>query len=132
MKVGFTGTREELTPQQAERLGYFLASLEGVITEVHHGDCVGADALFHEWCSDHNFQIRIHPPEDEKYRAWCNSEFSTLDSPRPYLERNRVIVGESDLLIACPKYAHEELRSGTWSTIRYAREKRVPTLIIYP
>jgi predicted Rossmann fold nucleotide-binding protein DprA/Smf involved in DNA uptake len=38
------------------------------------------------------------------------------------LVRNRAIVNSSGLLIAAPA-GEEILRSGTWSTVRYARSK---------
>ena len=41
----------------------------------------------------------------------------------PYLERNLNIIKNSSILIACPiDKNNEELRSGTWSTIRKARK----------
>ena len=42
------------------------------------------------------------------------------------------IVDESDFLIGTPKGFCEELRSGTWSTIRYARKKGMEITIVYP
>jgi hypothetical protein len=34
--------------------------------------------------------------------------------------------------LACPRGYTEELRSGTWATIRYARKTGVPYVIIFP
>lgn len=50
---------------------------------------------------------------------------------RPPLERNRTIVDECEVLVACPA-GPEVTRSGTWSTIRYARRIGRPVVIIYP
>jgi len=52
--------------------------------------------------------------------------------PKPPLVRNRDIVDECDLLVACPGSDHEELRSGTWACIRYARKVKRKTIIIWP
>jgi len=41
--------------------------------------------------------------------------------PTPYLSRNRAIVDETEMLIATPAEFTEQQRSGTWSTVRYAR-----------
>lgn len=42
---------------------------------------------------------------------------------KPYLERNKDIANEGiDGLIAAPSGWVEELRSGTWATVRYARK----------
>ena len=36
--------------------------------------------------------------------------------------RNKDIVNSCDILIACPENDKEVIRSGTWSTIRYAKK----------
>lgn len=133
MIIGFTGTQEGLTNTQAEKLGYFLSVFEmhGIYVATH-GDCIGADASFHEWCDSKGTSIVVWPPEKDSKRAFCDGVTSNIMEPLPYLVRNKKIVDMSNLLIACPKLPHEEIRSGTWMTVRYAREKRTPTLIIYP
>ena len=55
-----------------------------------------------------------------------------MASPAPYLERNKEIVASSNLLIACPVGDKEELRSGTWSTVRFARKICTELVIVYP
>lgn len=119
--IGFTGTRKGLTDFQAMRLATLLDELGQDAVEVHHGDCVGADAEFHEVADNHCFDITIHPPDDDSRRAFCTS--SEVREPKPYLKRNRDIVDETTILIACPWSTAESQRSGTWSTIRYARQK---------
>jgi len=50
---------------------------------------------------------------------------------KTYLERNLDIVKNSSLLIACPINKNkEELRSGTWSTIRKARKHKLTIYIL--
>ena len=131
LEIGFTGTREGLTAQQKESLAGIVLSLSFGHDQInlHHGDCVGADRdavlLFHAagaW-------IIGHPPKNPKLRARIESdeEHPTAD----YIDRNHAIVDCSGLLIGCPKSDVEELRSGTWATIRYAR-RRCPTIIIWP
>lgn len=74
--------------------------------------------------------VVIHPPKDESKRA-----FSIADEVRgakPYLQRNKDIVDETDVLIATPKGNEEELRSGVWATIRYARKQKKKIVIIFP
>ena len=39
----------------------------------------------------------------------------------PYLERNKNIVNAVDFIIAAPD-GPEKVRSGTWSTVRYAKK----------
>jgi hypothetical protein len=48
MKVGFTGTRKGMTPQQRVAFAELVITLRP--TQAHHGDCVGADAEFHHGC----------------------------------------------------------------------------------
>ena len=51
---------------------------------------------------------------------------------KPPLDRNHDIVERCDLLIATPHTVEEQLRSGTWATIRYARKVHRPHYIIRP
>jgi hypothetical protein len=98
------------------------------IDEAHHGMCEGADEQFHHICMNLGIPIVGHPPENTRYLmdydpAW----FARMHEPKPYLVRNRAIVDSLDLasdrLIAAPKEMEEVKRSGTWSTLRYARNR---------
>jgi hypothetical protein len=128
MRIGFTGTRLGMTVAQRMRFADLLA---GVAGELHHGDCVGADTGAHSIACDLGLRIVIHPPDDPKLRAWCRPADRTL-APKPYLQRNRDIVLDTECLIAAPGEAVEQLRSGTWSTVRYARKLGRPIWIINP
>jgi hypothetical protein len=58
------------------------------------------------------------------------NEADVLMEEKPYLERNLNIVKNSSILIACPIDKNkEELRSGTWSTIRQAKKAKIPIYI---
>jgi hypothetical protein len=48
------------------------------------------------------------------------------------IERNTEIVDDSDHLFAAPKEQFEQLRSGTWATVRRARKKGIPYEILLP
>jgi hypothetical protein len=131
--VGFTGTQTGLTTEQRARLYDSLLGLKtfyGGIIYMHHGDCVGADVQAHTIADRLDFHIVLHPPTSNAKRAF--SVCDEVRKPWPYLRRNRDIVAESDLVVACPKTSTEELRSGTWMTIREARRKHKPLVIIYP
>jgi hypothetical protein len=88
-------------------------------THFHHGDCVGADAEVAKLAYKLGFIIVAHPPINEKKRAFCQFNHVVLRQ-REYLTRNRDIVDACKILVAVP-YGPEILRSGTWSTVRYAR-----------
>lgn len=129
--IGFTGTREGMTGAQAVELARQLDSRKPIHL-VRHGDCVGSDAEFHAIAIKLGLRIMIHPPTDDKLRAFCKDAIWERD-PKGYLARNRDIVKLSTLLIATPKEAEgQEGRGGTWYTINYAREMGLEVLTIYP
>lgn len=120
IRVGFTGTQRGMTDEQKARVDLLLAELAVDAAEFHHGDCVGADAEAHDLAENHCLDIVIHPPDNDKARAFCTG--GEVREPKPYLDRNHDIVEETVVLIACPNGA-EQMRSGTWATVRYARSK---------
>lgn len=134
MRIGFTGTRQGLTVAQRDELRRLLRNKNP--SHFHHGDCIGADRdahmLVRQLCRTHTPRISIilHPPIDDSQRAFCFG-WDIARAPLQYLERNHAIVDETDELIACPQ-GHEELRSGTWATIRYALRVGKPVTIIMP
>lgn len=130
VKIGFTGTQKGLTAEQYKKLSDFISIINNTVLEFHHGDCIGADEEFHTICETFNIEIVIHPPLNESKRAFCES--GTLLKRKEYLERNRDIVNSTDVMIVCPDSKIEKLRSGTWSTYRYAIRKNKPIFIFYP
>lgn len=132
MKIGFTGTRSEPTFDQCNWLFKYLC--DNKIDELHHGACVGADSLAHYQAALLNILIYVHPPTD---LSRVNKNILDVEGrmyvlkPKPYLVRNHDIVDSTDRLIALPKDP-ETLRSGTWSTIRYAQKKKKPITICWP
>lgn len=126
IKIGFTGNRHGLTPEQKEQIVLILDKYNNII--VSHGDCVGSDTDFHNLCIqykethlDKQIMIHIFPPIIPTLRAFNQSDL--LMDEKPYLERNLNIIKYSFVLIACPIDKNkEELRSGTWSTIRQAKK----------
>lgn len=138
MKVGFTGTQHTMPAIQ-----HFV--LQGVLqrlfpdepNEFHHGDCIGADEAAHRFVCDLSAvrpQGRIrtvgHPPVISAKRAYTRNDLWW--EPEEFLVRNRIIVDVTEFLVAAPGTAVEILRSGTWSTVRYARKLSRPITIIYP
>ena len=125
LRVGVTGTQKGMTPGQKGQFVDFLVELDqspkGPIVHFRHGDCIGADADAHNLVrlNFENVMIIGHPPKNETKRAFCkvDLEMASFD----HLVRNRMIINNSDYLVACPGEPDEQLRSGTWSTVRYAR-----------
>jgi hypothetical protein len=128
MIVGFTGTIEGMSERQLTALRVHLMAVEPN-SEFHHGDCLGADEEAHEIAHELGFLIVIHPPLNKSKRAFCTRAFQVL-KPKQYLERNHDIVDACQVLFAAPKTDEEELRSGTWATVRYARKMNKQRLIL--
>jgi len=129
MSLGFTGTQVGLTPKQRKTLEFILRKFVGVESKLRHGDCIGADDEANALARNLNFKTIAHPPISSKKRAFCEVDKSLPE--KDYLDRNHDIVNCSKLLIACPRESHENLRSGTWATIRYARKMNKDLIIIF-
>ena len=127
MKVGFTGTQKGMTAIQQ----LCVAELIEGSSELHHGDCIGADDEVDQVGAALGIPKFIHPPLDNKKRAFCFRGIVGVLPSKPYLERNHDIVDESDYLVAAPSGA-ERIRSGTWATIRYARKMGKRICIVMP
>ena len=115
MKVGFTGTRAGMTHEQKLQLHYLLSlgSLDGE-DEFHHGGAVGADTEACRMAVEAGFRPVLYPARHDP------------------LERNRKIVDACVVLLAAPKSAKPELRSGTWATIRYAQKVGRRIIMLVP
>jgi len=137
MDIGFTGTQSGMTLAQKEltlqKLREVLEDRNPLRTAGHHGLCIGADTSFHYMCRELGIPIVGHPPVNQyKMTKFDPSDFIYLWTPREYLDRNHDIVDCSSFLIATPGEVSEQLRSGTWATIRYARKHNVPRYVILP
>ena len=158
MKIGFTGTQDasaissmaedslrdvmtKLADQFEDAMDRHGVDDETQLLQFHHGDCIGADAMAHKIAVGLGIRVIIHPPLKNDKRAFCHKEsiisnlgeaiYVSVVPPKPYLDRNQDIVDSVDVLIGMPKdIQEEEVRSGTWSTIRRARKKRIPIYFV--
>jgi hypothetical protein len=132
MIIGFTGTSDKVTAEQRTALNALFRELG--VTRVHHGDCVGGDAAADYAAARLGIPREAHPGLDKfgrsPKRAFCLAE--VIHEPRPYIERNHIIVEYGKALIACPKEIAERQRSGTWATVRFARTKRRRIWFVWP
>jgi len=134
MRIGFTGSREGMTNAQVLHVHMLLGDLRWLeATQVSHGMCVGSDVQFHEMAKALGYFI-VGCPGTIYSEPWqrANVTCDLVMPEKPMLARNRIIVHESDVVIACPKEREEKLRSGTWATVRYARQEGKPLCILYP
>lgn len=128
--VGFTGTRKGMTPEQIQvvRKALWAVNPRWVV----HGGCEGADLQFHDICWENNISSEVWPAVGRPLpQHVIDTALEVMDAKSP-LERNHDIVDSCDLLLATPKGYKEELRSGTWATIRYARKEGRKYIIIWP
>lgn len=116
ISVSFTGTRKGMTPAQTAQLHMVLGSLRNQqsthANEFHHGAAEGADSQAETIARSHGWFTVAHPAGEDP------------------LARNRLIVACGDILIAAPSGDKEQLRSGTWATVRYARAAGKPVIML--
>src|SRR5271157_929261 len=136
-KVGFTGNSRGASNFQLDELEAKLKKLkEEGFDEFHHGLCIGADEQAAEIAKKLGYRVVAHPglasdPKNLRYR----SEFAGNDEMReakPFIARDREMVDETERMLATPISRMEEVRSGTWTTVRYARSKNKPIDLILP
>lgn len=125
--IGFTGTHRGMTKEQKAAVFMWLGGfwMSHVPFEFHHGMCVGADEQAADLAFNLRSKIVAHPGMNKDGRVWLRSPFNHNDLVLPqkhFLDRNHDIVDVCDTLIATPGEAVEQVRSGTWATIRYARK----------
>jgi len=131
LSIGFTGTRKGMTDTQKQTVHGLLNAWKGDYDNVttHHGDCLGADAEFHEIARNLGLFVYIHPPTDDKLQAHCVGDYTY--TPKHYLTRNAHIVDDSHVLVAAPA-SMRDITGGTWWTIRNARLKGREVHVIDP
>lgn len=118
--IGFTGTQSGMKPRQLKAVRQLL----WLVSTIHLGDCIGADAEVHAEAVALGITTVCHPPTDGRKRAFLDYDYTR--EAKPYLIRNRTIVAQGVAgLIAAPKdfVQPASLRGqGTWTTVGYARQ----------
>ena len=137
MRLAFTGTRAGMTVPQMEVIEDLLRNRTE--WKAHgNGLCLGADTQMFTLVLNlrpdmarKGFPSDIPTAQARHYYDQCHE----LDPIRPPLERNQVMVDWATgggLLLATPKEKVEQLRSGTWATVRYARKADLPIIFVFP
>jgi len=136
MNIGLTGTRQGMTlPQKRVIKGLCEGLLAlNIIPIARHGDAIGSDATYDAAIRYYfpNTTIHIHPPLNPKYRAFCDGPHTIIHPEKEFGVRDRDIVNAVNKMLATPRLMEEELRSGTWQTIRYTKKAQKQLLIIWP
>ncbi len=124
MRYGFTGTQLGMSERQKCLLRAILKPGD----VLHHGDCIGADAEAAAIAKEIGCRTVAHPPLDPSKRAFTENDYEYM--PKDYLPRNQSIVEKTAKLLAAPREGRPFLRSGTWSTVRYAHRCEKPYQIL--
>lgn len=137
LHVGVTGSSESVTREQLDSFTRMILLIREIkpagVTYFHHGDCVEGDAIAHSLVQEHAqpWRIIIHPPENEYKRAFCEGAWKVLPA-KDYMARNEDIAAAVDVLLAMPDEPSPIIRSGTWATVRRARNRGKMRVIIRP
>lgn len=108
-----------MTSAQDEQLAWLLDSVfvrTAGAHEFHHGACDGADleaATIAAAIEGFRYDVISHPAVRGKE-----------------LQRDRELVSVVDIMIAAPLTDQEQLRSGTWATVRYTRKAGKPVIML--
>jgi hypothetical protein len=129
VKIGVTGTREGGTDQQLTRVIDYMISL-GPGHELHHGDCVGVDSQVACAARHLGWRLICHPPASDHFRAYEPSDETR--EPLDYLERNRNIVDQTEILIVVPLNNPILRKGGTWYTYLYASNRKKKMQVFLP
>lgn len=123
MKVGFTGTRAGMSDAQDGQLQYVLALFK------HADKAVGRKSEFH-----YGVHEDVVLEADSRAAELANvagfhlvSHFARRGEE---LARDRDIAAAVHVLIAAPLTDKEQLRSGTWATVRYTRALLKPVVML--
>jgi hypothetical protein len=138
MKVAFTGESRLLDVRFAtDFVTGILTLVEEEPTDVFTGGAYGIDtiaaiAAVHQWPEAHH---RLIVPEgcdwNEQLPSILPGTVAVHRITGGYMKRNDVLIADATTLLAFPATATEQLRSGTWATIRRARQRELDVRI-YP
>jgi len=146
LKLGFTGTHHGMDDFQKQSIALLFSQLLREYDEIefHHGDCIGADAQAATILNDlrHSqtrccVRIICHPgfppnhPKETKFRAFTDFNDEVCEV-KVFIGRDHDIVDETEEMVATPVTEDEEVRSGTWTSVRYARKQERKVTVLNP
>lgn len=135
--LGITGSRYGWTDAQAQAFRDLLPAFGNVRTFVH-GGCTGVDVealrvvvrALPKLDTVHCWPAKVDPRWDG-HPEHVGVVVQHFHAKMPPLVRNRQIVRMADFMVAMPEFRTPEI-GGTWRTIRYADQTKVPCLVILP
>lgn len=143
MVVSFTGTRKGMSYAQGRQLVAVLKWLAQAYAaggpragglEFHHGGAEGADRTAAIMARAAGYFVHWHPsPGVAKLDVFSTDpgcEDDTWHEVFPPLKRDKIMAKLCDVLVATPLTDQEEVRSGTWATVRYGRAAGKPIVML--
>lgn len=135
IRIGFSGTRDGMTAHQEKELIAWVEENRDVIIQFTHGCCIGSDEQAHsivrKICHD-NVTIVGRPGFATGHPMRSDCRCDTTEHVQAPMDRNRAIVHNSDILIFTPKFPQLK-RSGTWATLKFARDVvKKPVIVLAP
>jgi hypothetical protein len=128
MKIGVTGTREGMNDSQRSQIISFLEKHKG--SELHHGDCRGVDVQVAAIAKELGYKIVCHPPKLTEQQGHFGGD--EIREPAGYLQRDRAIVDETEILLVVPLQNERQDKGGTWYTYDYALKTGKTVHMCYP
>src|SRR6266480_5075411 len=134
MRVGITGSRYgPITEEQSDNLRRIIKSFMGKENILYHGACIGVDEEATMMAHDLGYTCVACPPVDKLFISEAALTLSIEVRPeKDYLERNRDIVQECEVLIVVPASFKWQPHSGTWYTSVYAKTVGRRRVMVYP
>jgi hypothetical protein len=127
---GESGTREGATKLQVASVGWLWSRYD--ISLLHNGAYYrGVDRQLYHLAKGFQIPVILHPPHWDDIQVFWGIEDEQRDAA-PSLVRNKNIILESECMVAIPRGIKEELRSGTWMTVRHTRKQSKPLAIVWP
>lgn len=138
MNIGFTGRRDGLSQEQHNALDKFLFKIKkenfNTITTIQ-GGCIGADEQFYHLSKVYDMYRITYPGHSAKDNTSLSFDYSDSNEiaiSKTYFERNRNIVNDSYLMVACPYGDDFNKSGGTNYTINYSIKQGKKIYIILP
>lgn len=134
MEIGFTGSRHGITGAQNGKLVALLIAYWMPGNRLHHGDCTGADEAAFSAGLMLGYDTIAYPATNVAARWHAKTASTERVEGYEAMARNDLIVHNTWVLIGTPnsKPSAENVRSGTWATIRRAQKANHPVWIIDP
>lgn len=108
----------------------WLSTLDRTKDFIVCGVCIGIDEIVGRRAHERGFQVFGVVPWNRSrvardFKTWCTG-WQEMPEGTDYMDRNDELVKQVETLTAFPRESVEQLRSGTWATVRRGWKKGIP------